>query len=264
MTDLPRSDTLELELDAGWLTVWFNEPERRNPLSAERGAALVALADAVHDRRDIRGVTIRGRGGVFCAGGDLRAFRMEYLDPANRDALVQLSRDGAEVFDAIDRLPQFTLVVIEGAAMAGGLGLACCGDMVLADRDARFGLSELRIGLVPAQITPFVQRRIGLAPARKLILSTEVLDANTAHAAGLVDEVCDDLGGRITEVQTLVHKAAPGALAVAKSLCADLPDLDRAAQIDRAAQDFATCLQSDEGREGLMAFATKRKPEWAT
>ena len=176
--DLPISSSLDLEIDNNWLNVWFNEPERRNPLTAERVSALLELTEALNERRDIRGITFRGRGGIFCAGGDLKSFQSINQSDDPRDQVVKLSKEGAKVFDAIDQLPQFTVMVVDGAAMAGGFGVVCCGDYVLAHRDAKFSLSETRIGLVAAQIAPIVQRRLGSATARKLLLMASPLSGS--------------------------------------------------------------------------------------
>lgn len=266
MSELPALEALDLELENEWLTVWFNEPARRNPLSRERVADLLELANALENRRDIRGVVFRGRGGVFCAGGDLKAFQAAFAGGEVRDQVVELSVEGARVFDAIDRLPQFTVAVVEGAAMAGGFGMACCTDFVIAEKQARFSLTETRIGIVAAQILPFVMRRLGERVARRLLLTASSLKGPEAMSVGLAD-VCveDDVGidGKLRDLREAIRKVAPGALAATKLLIAEMKTLPRNEQVKLAANTFADCLLSDEGKEGVTSFMQKRSPRWA-
>lgn len=257
-----RFDTLDLERDGAWLTVWFNSPEKRNPLSSARVNDLLTLCDALADS-DLRGVRFRGRGAMFCAGGDLSLFRTLMDDTASPDAVAALSRDGARLFDAISALPQITVCVAEGAAMAGGLGLASICDVVIAAPDCRFALSEVRIGLVAAQIAPFVVARIGVAQARRLMVLGAAIDAGEALRIGLVDHVtaAPDIPALLDQIKTDAMQAAPGAVAATKALLAALPGMDRTTQIDTAAQIFARAVAT-EGRGGIAAFAAKRPPLW--
>lgn len=261
MTGLPESPALELELNEGWLTVWFPEPEARNPLTAARVSALVALCDALKGRRDVRGVTFRGRGAMFCAGGDLKGFRAALQ--GTREEIVAMSLAGAEAFAAVEALEQVTVMAVEGFAMAGGFGLACCGDVVIADRGARFALTEARIGIVPAQIAPYVLARLGAREGRRLMLTAAQLDATGAKAAGLADEVTEDMEASLARVRGAVLACGPGALAATKALFRALPGRSRDEARAAAANAFADALLSEEGREGVASFLEKRKPSWA-
>lgn len=267
MTAFPDTKALDLEFEQGWLTVWFNEPESRNPLTAERASELLALCAHLRARPDVRGVAFRGRGGVFCAGGDLKAFGRIFgggEDPL--EAVLRLSREGAALFDAVDQLPQPTVMAVEGAALAGGFGLACLGDVVIAEESAKFALTEVRIGLTPAQIAPFVMRRLGPARARRLMLLGETLRGVEAAAAGLVDELATGTAGvdaAIARIRAHAQGCAPGAVAEIKALLGALPGLAREEEIEAAAGCFARTLLSEEGREGIAAFVSKRKPAWA-
>ncbi|MEL6977165.1 MAG: enoyl-CoA hydratase-related protein [Pseudomonadota bacterium] len=267
MTAFPDSNALDLEFDRGWLTVWFNEPAIRNPLTAERAGALLALCAHLQDRPDVRGVTFRGRGGVFCAGGDLRAFGRIFgggEDPL--EAVLRLSREAGALFDAVDALPQPTVMAVEGAALAGGFGLACLGDVVIAEESAKFALTEVRIGLTPAQIAPFVARRIGPARARRLMLLGETLRGVEAAAAGLVDELVTGAAGvdaALARIRAHALGCAPGAVAETKALLRAPRGASREQEIEAAARSFAGALLSEEGREGVAAFVQKRKPAWA-
>jgi isohexenylglutaconyl-CoA hydratase len=259
---LPTSQHLELEQDGPWLTVWFNEPEKRNPLTNDRVEALIELCSALQTA-PVRGVTFRGRGGIFCAGGDLKSFKTVFQGGATKDDVVALSLRAADLFDAVAALPQFTVMAVEGAVMAGGFGLACIGDMVIAAQGTKFSLSETRIGLTPAQIAPFVVARLGMPAARRMMLTGAMLDTEAAQAVGLVDQVTDDMDAALTAQHKKVLAAAPQALATIKRQLAALPFQTRDEQRQMAADTFADRMLSDEAREGISAFFDKRKPNWA-
>ncbi|SPJ28037.1 enoyl-CoA hydratase/isomerase family protein [Falsiruegeria mediterranea] len=259
---LPTSQHLELEQDGPWLTVWFNEPEKRNPLTNDRVEALIELCSALQTA-PFRGVTFRGSGGIFCAGGDLKSFKTVFQGGATKDDVVALSLRAADLFDAVAALPQFTVMAVEGAVMAGGFGLACIGDMVIAAQGTKFSLSETRIGLTPAQIAPFVVARLGMPAARRMMLTGAMLDTDAAQAVGLVDQVTDDMDAALTAQHKKVLAAAPQALATIKRQLAALPFQTRDEQRQMAADTFADRMLSDEAREGISAFFDKRKPNWA-
>ncbi|MEX0347014.1 MAG: enoyl-CoA hydratase/isomerase family protein [Rhizobiaceae bacterium] len=265
MAELPATSAVDLELTGEWLTVWFNEPERRNPLSEARSQDLMAVCEAIADQRDIRGVTFRGRGGVFCAGGDLKAFRSVFQGGGDAEATRAMSRSGGKLFDVIDHLPQVTVMAVEGAAVAGGLGLVCAGDVVIVEDSAKFSLTETMIGLSPAQIAPFVVRRLGLPLARRLMLTGVSFDGNRAAEFGLADEAVSGSVGidaAIDGVRAQVMRCAPGAVADTKRLISELNGRSREDEIELAAEVFAERIHSDEGREGVASFVEKRKPAW--
>ncbi|WP_170423519.1 enoyl-CoA hydratase/isomerase family protein [Ruegeria arenilitoris] len=261
---LPTSPYLDLELTRRWLTVWFNDPEQRNPLTQERVHALLELCAALQNA-PVQGVTFRGRGGWFCAGGDLKAFRSSVQGGASRQDFIRLSLQAADLFAAMAALPQFTVMAVEGAAMASGFGMACTGDMVIASEGARFGLSETRIGLTPAQIAPSVVARIGLPAARRLMLSGAMIDAKDALGLGLVDQITatGDMDCALADIQNSVLAAAPQAMSAIKRQLIQMPYQNREEQRQEAAESFADRLLSDEAREGVSAFFQKRKPSWA-
>lgn len=263
MKNLPTSSALDIELENQWLTVWFNQPEIRNPLTTERVNGLIELCAALETRRDIRGVTFRGRGGIFCAGGDLKAFKSAF--EGSREAVVELSLLGGRMFNAVNTLPQLTIMAVEGAAMAGGFGLVCTGDIVLTDIHTRYALTETMIGLNPAQITPHVLARLGSRTGRKLLMSAASFKGAEAVELGLADEVSDGTAAMdeaIARIQNQIFKCAPGAVAATKNLILSLPYLSGAEQTQLAADSFVDCLLGEEGREGIMSFLEKRKPNW--
>ena len=190
MTNLPKTKNILLEQDAGWLTIWFNRPDNRNALSKELTTELKEVLNAVRDKKNIRGITLRGKGGVFCAGGDLKGFKNNYQGGSQTvEDIAAASRQGGQMFDLINELPQVVLILVEGAAIAGGLGMVCCADAVAVTKDARFAMTETAIGIPPAQIAPFVAQRLGLRIARRLMVTASRFDGKEAHRLGLADYV---------------------------------------------------------------------------
>lgn len=268
MPQLPATTAIELELKSGWLTIWFNQPENRNALSVELTADLIATLTAIRDDRSVRGVTLRGRGGIFCSGADLKAFNSGHKSAGgpSREAIIQQSRRGAGMFDLVNTMPQVVIAIVEGAAMAGGFGLACCADVVICDAAAKFAMTETAIGLSPAQISPFVIQKLGYATARRLMLTAARFDAREAHDLGFADFVADGseaLEAIEMQIRKQVLKCAPGAVAGAKELIRAMPNLHRDGQVQAAAENFADRMLSDEAKEGVASFVEKRKPKWA-
>lgn len=265
MAQLPATTAIECELKSGWLTIWFNQPESRNALSQELTADLMRVLESVRDDRSVRGITLRGRGGVFCAGGDLKAFKTSQGQGASRDAIIENSKRGAAMFDRVNTMPQVVVALTEGAAMAGGFGLACCADVVICEASAKFAMTETAIGLTPAQISPFVIQKLGYATARRLMLTAARFDAHEAAAFGFADQIVegvDALNAAELAIRKRVLGCAPGAVADLKALLRALPGLDRSGEIQAAAENFADRMLSDEGREGVASFLEKRKPNW--
>ncbi len=266
MIHLPATTAVECQLKSGWLTIWFNQPQSRNALSQELTSDLMRVLKAVENSRSVRGITLRGRGGVFCAGGDLKAFQSNHQgEGAAREGIIEMSKRGAGMFDMVNTMPQVVVAVIEGAAMAGGFGLACCADVVICEASAKFALTETAIGLTPAQISPFVIQKLGYSTARRLMLTAARFDGREALALGFADEVTDSVEGLDAaemRIRKRVLACAPGAVADLKALLHALPGLDRPASIQIAAENFADRLLSDEGKEGIGSFLEKRKPRW--
>lgn len=267
MTTLPKTEALILDLHEGWLTIWFNTPENRNALSDQLSEELIATLQAVHSDRTVRGITLRGKGGVFCAGGDLKAFKAGFHggEAAHAD-VAKMNRKGGEMFALINTMPQVLVVLVEGAAIAGGLGMVCCADVVAVTKDTKFSLTETQLGIAPAQIAPYVVQRLGLTTARRLMLTGARFTGAGAKDIGLADYVVDDAEGLNTmeaEIRKDVLRCAPGANAVTKEIVLAALRLDHEAMMDFAADRFARCMMSEEGREGIASFVEKRKPKWA-
>lgn len=244
----------------------LNDPATRNALTDALVAALAqACARAAQDTA-LRFVVLQGSGGAFCAGGSLGGFAQsigQALPPGQLDPLIALNAGFGRLLHALCALPQMLLVAVDGPAMGGGLGLLCCADFVLASPRAVFATPELTLGVVPAQIAPFVHRRLGDRLARQLMLSGEKISAQQALAQGLVDELADDLPAAVARRISALRRAAPGAVAHTKALLCMLNQAPAPDLTAQAAIKFAANLRSPEAAEGLAAFAGKRKPGWA-
>ncbi len=254
-------------LAAGFVETWIlNAPASRNALSDGMVDALLAAAGRARGDTALRGVVLRGAGGHFCAGGSLGGFARaigQPLEGGAADPLVPMNRRFGALLEALSALPQWLIAVVEGAAMGGGVGLVCCADHVLAAEGAQFATPEVTLGVVPAQIAPFVLRRLGPACARRWLLTGERQGAEAALQAGLVDELAP-AGGLDAALARAIARhgaAAPQAVAATKRLLADagtpLPQL-----LDSAAHAFATCLRGLEAAQGLAAFAERRPAPW--
>lgn len=252
---------LRLERDGPVLRVWFNRPDVRNALTGDMVDGLQATFAAIRDDRSVRVVVLRGAGGTFCAGGDIKS-----MQTASVEAMTASNRSFGALLQTIDEAPQATLAVIEGAAIGGGIGFASVADITIAMHDAQFAMTEVMLGLVPAAISPFVVRRIGLTAARRFAVSGARLDGNQARAVGFAHEVASsptDLDARTAAAIDQILKCAPGAVAETKRLMLRAATATSMTELlNQAAASFANAVVSTEGREGTAAFSAKRKPSW--
>ena len=267
MTTLPGTKALILEPRGSVLTIWLNRPEARNALSADMVDELGAVLDAIREDRGLRTIILRGKGGFFCAGGDIKGFKSDLQGgEPDRDEVARGNRSFGDLMIKLNEQPQAVVILVEGAAIGGGLGLACVGDVTIVTRDARFRLSETSLGIPPAQIAPFVTERVGLTQARRLMLTGARFQGEAAVHYGIghiLAEDADDLEAKCQEVLEQIALCAPGANAVTKSIVFESTRRPRAEALDFASRGFADCMLSDEGREGVAAFVEKRKPRWA-
>jgi len=266
MTNLPHTKNLELDISSGWLTIWLNRPNRRNALNNEMIEDFNNVFKSVHDDRSVRGITFRGKEGVFCAGADLKAIKSQFDGKSKKEDVIRFSVAAGNFFESINTLPQVTVMVIEGAAMAGGLGLACSGDFIITHKDTRFSLTETMIGLTPAQISPLVIQRVGFTKGKQLMVSAAQINGEEAGTIGLADFV-GNTDSKLEEleqnIKTQVLKCAPGAVAETKRLIGLIAKISREEMVSKAGEIFAERVLSDEGREGIASFLEKRKPGWA-
>ena len=264
---IPTTTAIETNLENGWLQIIFNTPENRNALSETMVADIKAVLSAVKDDRTVRGISFRGNGGIFCAGGDLKGFRAIYEKGADgKEEAIALSASAGEFFAMIADMPQVTVALIEGAAMAGGFGVACCCDIIVSAKDAKYALTETRIGITPAQIAPYVLARLGPTTGKRMMMLGSRFDGEGAHKLGLVDELVNDsseLRAAEHKIKTETLACAPNAVAITKDIVHQVQSgLSVHEFVKTAADAFATGLTSSEGREGISSFLEKRKPNW--
>ena len=270
MTSLPTCKTLLLEQQGARLAITLNRPETKNALDAAMVADLTSTVDYLESARDIASVLLRGAGGTFCAGGDIRGFMAQFkappAPPGEKDPIALNNRRFGTFLARFDSLPQTIVVAVEGAAFGGGLGLAAIGDVVIATADARFAMSETGLGIIPAQIAPFVASRIGVSAARRLALTGMRFDGREAGRIGLVHQVSDDKASfeaALAKILADIDRCAPGANAATKRLLLASRTTPLDTLLDEAADAFAAALRSAEGKEGVTAFLEKRPAAWS-
>ena len=242
---------LRLERDGPVLRVTLARPERRNAFDA---ALIAKLTEAFADVGDARAVVLAGDGAAFCAGADVD-WQRSSIDLGYDDNVADAMRL-FEMCEAIDRCPAPVVARVQGYALGGGSGLVACSDIALADSETVFGFTEVRLGIIPAVISPFVLARIGAA-ARRYFLTGERFGAEVALRIGLVSEIADgDLDARVDSVVSDLLAGGPEAVRAAKALVRERPGGDEAARIAAARRT------SDEGQDGLRAFLEKRTAAW--
>ena len=256
-------ETLQIETDArGVATLTLNRPDKRNALNAgmigelERAAAILGGDPAV------RVVVLTGAGKSFCAGGDL-AWMKEQMD-AEPDERARQARALAEMLQALNTMPKPLIGRLQGQAFGGGVGLACVCDVAIGVDEANFGLTETRLGLIPATIGPYVLARMGEARARRVVMSGRIFGADEAVDLGIIAKAVEvDALNAATDAEVTPYlSAAPGAVAAAKALVRRLgPRIDRAA-IEASIAALIRQWEGDEAPEGVAAFFEKRPPRW--
>jgi methylglutaconyl-CoA hydratase len=240
----------------------LNRPDVRNALNDEMVAELAAWAATAAADRTLRAVVLAGAGKTFCAGADVTwmAETVQYTEAENvRDAMAI-----SNMFGALDRLPVPLIGRIHGAALGGGAGLAAVCDIVVAEEDALFGFTEVKLGILPAVISPFALAKIGRSAARELFLTGAKFSAARAREIGLLhavvsaDQLDDAVGGYIREILSGGREA----IAAAKRLIAEVWEQSIDAAMPLTARTIAARRVSEEGQEGLKAFLEKRSPRW--
>lgn len=259
-------ETINLDATPGGIAVLtLNRPDKHNAFNALVIEELTDALETLSDQTTIRMVILRGNGPSFSAGADLKWMKAaaDYSRHENEEDAYKL----AEMLRKLSELPQMTVALVQGAVMGGGAGLVAACDIAVALKDTKFRFSEVRLGLTPATISPYVIAAIGPRWAKALFISAESFDAAFAERIGLVQYVVEDEAG-LTEMEeylaNLAAQAAPGAISDSKRLVLDLAgvEIDHALSHETAKR-IAARRASDEGREGLAAFLEKRKPDWA-
>lgn len=256
--------------------VTLNRPQSMNALSQELVSRLIEFfgkyraADVEHSHQnnfgDIRAIVLRGAGGNFCGGGDVK----EMADMVNKsndgdlEGIAAYNIGAGLLFQAIESSGVPVIAVVEGVALGGGLGLACAVDVTIARSEAVFGLPETTLGLVPAQVAPFIRRRVGQSHARVMAVVGGRFDATEAQRVGIVHYIVktdDELESTLSDLLSKIKKCAPNGVACAKQLMTETPAAASMEPKELAAL-FARHMASEEGCEGTAAFVQKRKPNW--
>lgn len=255
-------DTIRVRVDErGVAQLMLNRPQKRNAMSGEMIAELTQAAEQLGSDATVRVVVLSGADGQFCAGGDLNWMRAQI----NADAATRAAEAGklAAMLGALNAMPKPLIGRIEGGAFGGGVGLACICDVAYADPQAKFGLTETKLGLLPATIGPYVIARMGEGRARRVFMSSRVFDAPESVDLGVIAAVTDDLDARIETEITAYLACAPGAVAEAKALAQRLGAAPGEAEVAASIQALVTRWDNPESAEGVGAFFDKRKPNWA-
>lgn len=248
---------------AGVVTLTLNRPEAHNALSPELTDALEQQVEALGRESALRALVLTGAGPSFCAGGDIKAMRA--MVAGTRVERMARSTRVARLLAAIRALPVPVLARVNGPAYAGGAGLVSVADIVIAVEGARFGFTEPRIGIAPANISPYVLARVGASAARRLFLTGQRFEAAEGLRLGLYDRVvaADALDAVVAAELEAILQCSPTALAACKRLIAEVPGKDGKAAMAYTAAVLADLWETDDAREGIAAFNEKRKPRWA-
>jgi len=253
---------VEVAVDGTVARVFLARPAVRNAFDGATVEALRESIATVSQREDVRVIVLGGHGPAFSAGADLEWMRT--VAGFTHEQNIADARALAALFETIDLSPKAVVARVQGAAIGGGAGLVAVADVAVAASGAQFGFTEVRLGLVPAVISPYVLRRIGSAAARELFLTGERFGADKALAIGLVHRVVpeSELDAAVDERVRELLQAAPGAVAAAKALVRDLAGRRPEEVRDATASLIAERRATAEGQEGLQAFLEKRKPGW--
>jgi isohexenylglutaconyl-CoA hydratase len=260
--------TLTAKLAQSVLHITLDRPAQRNAMSLAMVADLhTALGQALADPA-IRILVLRGAGGNFCAGGDIADMAKAGAQPAagEADPLAAMNEKFGHLCATFAQSSKPVIAILEGAVIGGGFGLACVADIAIAAPDAKFRLSETTLGLIPAQIAPFLVARLGFSTANRLALTAATLNGRQAHQIGLVHEIAEGsmtINEKLQSIIIALKKSSPAALAATKSLLRRAVFEPPETLIADAAHLFARAARGAEAQEGMAAFLQKRAPSWA-
>jgi methylglutaconyl-CoA hydratase len=254
--------TIQLTLDSGVATVTLNRPDKRNAISYELIEDLLAALGEV-GKSSAQILILTGAGKAFCSGMDLE--NLKALSARSPEQSLKDSETMARLFRTLYDFPKPTIAAVNGAAIAGGCGLATLCDFTLAVPDAKFGYTEVRIGFVPAIVSTFLLRQIGEKHARDLLFTGRIIDATEAHRIGLINEIVssEKLMPRARELAAQLMENSPASLISAKRLLSDHARHELDAQILAAVRENAAIRSTYDFREGTSSFLEKRKPQWS-
>jgi methylglutaconyl-CoA hydratase len=254
--------TLKFERNGEVVTLTLNRPEKRNAISTPMIDDLFAALSAAEADKSVRVVILTGAGRAFCSGMDLEA--LQALAKQTPEQNLADSRRMAKMFHLVYSFPKPLITAVNGAAIAGGCGLATLSDFTLAVPEAKFGYTEVRIGFIPALVSVMLRRQVGEKHARDLLLSGRIIDAAEAFRLGLVTEITppDGLMRRAREVANTLLEASPTSLALTKRLLLRYDEEQLRRELELATQENAQIRATDDFREGLASFLEKRPPKW--
>jgi methylglutaconyl-CoA hydratase len=254
--------TLQLEHDAGIATITLNRPEKRNAISYELIEELLAALDEVAKSSSLV-LILTGAGKAFCSGMDLE--NLKALVGRSPEQSLADSEIMARLFRSLYDFPRPTIAAVNGAAIAGGCGLATLCDFTMAVPEAKFGYTEVRIGFVPAIVSTFLLRQVGEKHARDLLLTGRIIGAEDAYRIGLINEVvaAEKLIDRAQELASQLMENSPASLLCTKRLLSDHARLELDRQIESAVRENAAIRATSDFREGVSSFLEKRKPHWS-
>jgi methylglutaconyl-CoA hydratase len=253
--------TLLLTFDSNIATITLNRPEKRNAISYELIEDLIRALDEVNNS-SARILIVTGAGKAFCSGMDLE--NLKSLIGRTTEQNIEDSQIMARLFRSLYEFPKVTIAAVNGAAIAGGTGLALLCDFTLAAPDAKFGYTEVRIGFVPAIVATFLLRQVGEKTARDLLLTGRIFNASDALKMGLINEIVplEKLLDRARELATQLAELSPLSLFHTKRLLTAHARAELDAQIDSAIRENAGIRETADFREGIESFLEKRKPNW--
>ena len=261
---MPTYQTIELKVSDRIATLWLNRPDVRNAFNGMMIAEMISCLAEVGQDRNIIALVLRGRGKVFCGGADIQW--MQSFSQRSYEEDYQGNQQLARCFHAFYSLPQPTLAIVHGAAFGGANGLLAACDMAYCVEDTTFAFSEVKIGIIPATIAPYVVRRVGASYARELMLTGRRFDGSEAARVGLVNHqflTKEDTEAHARMIIAELKTAAPGALRSCKQLISTVAQVASVEEtMDYTARMIADARASDEGQEGMRAFLEKRKPNW--
>ena len=259
---MSNATTLQRSMEGPVAHVRLNRPDVRNAFNAQLIAEVTAAFAELGQDPNVRAIVLSGEGKVFCGGADISWMRAS-LDLSYEENVAD-AKAMSDMFRAIDRCPKPVIGRIHGAALGGGAGLAAVCDIVIASSDAIFGFTEVKLGIIPAVISPFVLAKIGVSNARALFLTGERFEAKRALAIGLVHEVviADTLDVCMERIVNELLTAGPSAVAAAKALVPLVRAASYEESRDLTAQAIARQRTTEEGQEGLRAFLERRKASW--
>ena len=262
MTDQKSYQTITYSKENLVAKVTLNRPEIHNAFNEIMIQELIDVFKNISEDKAVRVVVLTGNGKSFCAGADLNWMK-KVVDFSYEENLKE-SLELAELFHLIYSLPKPTIARVNGAAIGGGAGLVAVCDLVIASEKAKFSLSEVKLGLVPACISPYEVRRIGEKNCRELFLTGERINAQKALEFGLANQVVphDELDKAVDELVKQLSNSGPNALAMCKTLLQNVPLMGFEEVKKYTAEMIASLRMSDEGQDGMNAFLQKRKPNW--